>query len=82
MSLGNIVKRQALVMGFSDAFAVVGIVLVLSGIAICSRENQKAQRLRVLGTSGSVHRKPGRRTVLGVRASTAGVESGAHDHRF
>jgi DHA2 family multidrug resistance protein len=34
ISLGNIVKRQALVMGFSDAFAVVGVVLVLSGIAI------------------------------------------------
>jgi DHA2 family multidrug resistance protein len=34
ISLGNIVKRQALVMGFSDAFAVVGVVLALSGIAI------------------------------------------------
>jgi MFS transporter, DHA2 family, multidrug resistance protein len=34
ISLGNAVKRQALVMGFSDAFAVVGVVLVLSGIAI------------------------------------------------
>ena len=29
-----IIKQQALVMGFSDAFAVVGVVLVLSGIAI------------------------------------------------
>src|SRR5580698_9094281 len=34
ISLGSIVKRQALVMGFSDAFAVVGVVLVISGIAI------------------------------------------------
>jgi DHA2 family multidrug resistance protein len=34
ISLGNIVKRQALVMGFIDAFAVVGVVLVHSGIAI------------------------------------------------
>ena len=34
IALGNTVKRQALVMGFSDAFAVVGVVLVLSGIAI------------------------------------------------
>jgi MFS transporter, DHA2 family, multidrug resistance protein len=34
IALGNAVKRQALVMGFSDAFAVVGVVLVLSGIAI------------------------------------------------
>src|SRR5215468_8925931 len=34
VALGKIVKRQALVMGFSDAFAVVGIVLVLAGIAL------------------------------------------------
>ena len=34
IALGNAVKRQALVMGFSDAFAVVGVVLVLSGTAI------------------------------------------------
>jgi MFS transporter, DHA2 family, multidrug resistance protein len=34
IALANTVKRQALVMGFSDAFAVVGVVLVLSGIAI------------------------------------------------
>ncbi len=34
IALGNTVKRQALVMGFSDTFAVVGVVLVLSGIAI------------------------------------------------
>jgi len=34
IALGNIVKQQALVMGFSDAFAVVGVVLVIAGIAI------------------------------------------------
>jgi len=34
IALGNIVKRQALVMGFSDAFAVIGIVLIIAGIAI------------------------------------------------
>jgi len=34
IALGNAVKQQALVMGFSDAFAVVGVVLVISGIAI------------------------------------------------
>jgi DHA2 family multidrug resistance protein len=34
VALGNIVKRQALVMGFSDAFAVIGFVLIVSGIAI------------------------------------------------
>ena len=34
IALGNAVKQQALVMGFSDAFAVVGVVLVIAGIAI------------------------------------------------
>jgi DHA2 family multidrug resistance protein len=34
VALGKIVKRQALVMGFSDTFAVVGIVLVIAGIAL------------------------------------------------
>ena len=34
VALGNAVKQQALVLGFSDAFAVIGIVLVLAGIAI------------------------------------------------
>lgn len=34
VALGNAVKRQALVLGFSDAFAVIGVVLVLAAIAI------------------------------------------------
>ena len=34
VALGNTVKQQALVLGFSDTFAVIGIVLVLAGIAI------------------------------------------------
>jgi DHA2 family multidrug resistance protein len=34
VALGKIVKQQALVMGFSDTFAVVGIVLVIAGIAL------------------------------------------------
>jgi MFS transporter, DHA2 family, multidrug resistance protein len=34
IALGNAVKRQALVMGFSDTFAVLGVVLVLAAIAI------------------------------------------------
>jgi DHA2 family multidrug resistance protein len=34
ITLGNSVKQQALVMGFSDTFAVVGVVLILAGIAI------------------------------------------------
>jgi DHA2 family multidrug resistance protein len=34
VALGNLVKRQALVMGFSDTFAVIGVVLVLAAIAM------------------------------------------------
>ncbi|WP_424630102.1 MDR family MFS transporter [Bradyrhizobium sp. SYSU BS000235] len=34
VSLGKAVKRQALVMGFSDTFAVIGFVLVLAAIAV------------------------------------------------
>jgi DHA2 family multidrug resistance protein len=34
VALGNAVKRQALVMGFSDTFAVIGVVLVLAAVAV------------------------------------------------
>jgi len=34
IALGHTVKHQALVMGFSDTFAVIGVVLVLSAIAV------------------------------------------------
>jgi MFS transporter, DHA2 family, multidrug resistance protein len=34
IALGNSIKQQALVMGFSDTFAVVGVVLVIAGIFI------------------------------------------------
>jgi MFS transporter, DHA2 family, multidrug resistance protein len=34
ISLGKAVKQQALVMGFSDTFAVIGVVLVLAAIAV------------------------------------------------
>ena len=34
IALGNAVKRQALVMGFSDTFAVIGAVLVLAAVAV------------------------------------------------
>jgi MFS transporter, DHA2 family, multidrug resistance protein len=36
IALGNAIKRQALVLGFSDTFAVIAIVLVLAAIAIIS----------------------------------------------
>ncbi len=34
IALGNAVKRQALVMGFSDTFAVIALALVLAAIAV------------------------------------------------
>ena len=34
VALGNAVKHQALVMGFSDTFAVIGAVLVFAAIAV------------------------------------------------
>ncbi|MGY4500463.1 DHA2 family multidrug resistance protein [Bradyrhizobium sp. GM24.11] len=34
IALGKTVKRQALVMGFSDTFAVIGVVLVIAAIAV------------------------------------------------
>ena len=34
IALGNAVKHQALVMGFSDTFAVIGVVLVLAATAV------------------------------------------------
>jgi DHA2 family multidrug resistance protein len=34
VAIGNIVKRQALIMGFSDTFAVIGVVLAIAAIAL------------------------------------------------
>ncbi|WP_210352194.1 MDR family MFS transporter [Bradyrhizobium rifense] len=42
IALGKTVKRQALVMGFSDTFAVIGVVLVLAAIAVLLTRRVKA----------------------------------------
>jgi DHA2 family multidrug resistance protein len=42
VALGNLVKRQALVMGFSDTFAVIGVVLVLAALAVMLTRRVKA----------------------------------------
>ncbi len=34
VALGNLVRRQALIMGFSDAFAIVGVVLIMAAICV------------------------------------------------
>src|SRR5712672_3489719 len=44
VALGNAVKRQALVMGFSDTFAVIGVVLVLAAVAVAFTRKVKASR--------------------------------------
>jgi MFS transporter, DHA2 family, multidrug resistance protein len=48
IALGNAVKHQALVMGFSDTFAVIGVVLVLAGIAVTMTR-------RVKGSAAAAH---------------------------
>ena len=47
-ALGQSVKHQALVMGFSDTFAVLGVVLVLAAIAVLLTR-------RVKGAAGGAH---------------------------
>jgi DHA2 family multidrug resistance protein len=47
-ALGKAVKHQALVMGFSDTFAVLGVVLVLAAIAVLLTR-------RVKGAAGGAH---------------------------
>jgi DHA2 family multidrug resistance protein len=42
VALGQIVKRQALIMGFSDTFAVIGVVLALAAIALLFTKKPQA----------------------------------------
>ena len=48
IALGKAVKKQALVMGFSDTFAVIGMVLVLAAIAV-------ALTRKVKGSGAAAH---------------------------
>ncbi len=41
IALGNAVRRQALVMGFSDAFALIGIVLALAAVILLLTKRPK-----------------------------------------
>ncbi|MBR0852072.1 multidrug efflux MFS transporter [Bradyrhizobium diazoefficiens] len=50
IALGKTVKRQALVMGFSDTFAVIGVVLVLAAIAVLL-----TRRVTGAGGGGGAH---------------------------
>jgi MFS transporter, DHA2 family, multidrug resistance protein len=42
VALGNTVKHQALVMGFSDTFVVLGVVLVVSAFVVLLTRKVKA----------------------------------------
>src|SRR5580700_3713937 len=42
VALGNAVKHQALVMGFSDTFGVIGVVLVIAAVAVLFTRKAKA----------------------------------------
>jgi DHA2 family multidrug resistance protein len=48
IALGKAVKHQALVMGFSDTFAVIGVVLVLAAVAVMFMR-------KVKGTAAGAH---------------------------
>jgi MFS transporter, DHA2 family, multidrug resistance protein len=48
IALANTVRRQALVMGFSDTFAVLGVVLILAAAAILL-----TQKVKVAATGGA-----------------------------
>jgi MFS transporter, DHA2 family, multidrug resistance protein len=42
VAIGNAVRRQALIMGFSDTFAVIGVMLVLAALALLFARQVKA----------------------------------------
>jgi DHA2 family multidrug resistance protein len=42
IALGRVVKRQALIMGFSDTFAVIGVLLALAAVALLFAQKPKA----------------------------------------
>ncbi|MBR0840648.1 DHA2 family efflux MFS transporter permease subunit [Bradyrhizobium liaoningense] len=48
IALGKTVKRQALVMGYSDTFAVIGVVLVLAAVAVLL-----TRRVKTAGAGGA-----------------------------
>ena len=50
VQIGRIVHRQALITGFSDAFAVIGVLLAAAAIAILF-----ARRVRAVGGGEGAH---------------------------
>ncbi len=50
VALGNVVRRQALVMGFSDTFAVIGLLLAIAAIALLF-----AKKMKIGAAAGGAH---------------------------
>jgi DHA2 family multidrug resistance protein len=42
IALGRVVKRQALIMGFSDTFAVIGVLLAVAAMALLFAHKPRA----------------------------------------
>ena len=42
VAIGNIVKRQALIIAFSDTFAVIGVILAIAAVALLFARRVKA----------------------------------------
>jgi MFS transporter, DHA2 family, multidrug resistance protein len=49
VAIGNAVKRQALIMGFSDTFAVIGVILAIATLALLFARKAKS------GAGGGAH---------------------------
>jgi DHA2 family multidrug resistance protein len=49
VAIGNAVKRQALIMGFSDTFAVIGVILAIAALALLFARKAKQ------GAGGGAH---------------------------
>ena len=42
VALGQVVKRQSLIMGFSDTFAVIGVMLSIAAVSLLFARKAKA----------------------------------------
>jgi DHA2 family multidrug resistance protein len=50
VAIGNVVRRQALIMAFSDTFAIIGVLLALAAIAVLF-----ARKVSIAGGAGGAH---------------------------
>jgi DHA2 family multidrug resistance protein len=50
VALGNLIKRQALIMGFSDTFAVIGVVLAIAAVVLLF-----ARKVKIGAAGGGGH---------------------------